>query len=180
MIDTPQLTTRRLFLWTLYFATFAAGFSALSTTPLSLSVAAIVAVAFGVADARFHGHFRGWLGISYFACAMAYIVAVGFVVMLLYPPPPPPRPGLSYWWSVYHLLSGGYVREMAQEIGGALSIIATYLMTFMAFTMTSTAIALLTVRRHRESKSLLVLNTPGIVFTVLCFCVAAFENQSAN
>lgn len=180
MTDAPQFSTSRLFLWTLYFATFAAFFSVLPATSVSFGVAAFAAVVFAAVDVKFNGHFRGWLGVSYFACALAHVVAIGFAMMQLCPPATPPKPPLPFWAGLYHLVSGGFIRDIAQEIATAIAMIVHYLMTIIACTLISTAIALITPWRQRKSRWLLVMNTPGILLGVYVISVIVYDELIAG
>ncbi len=163
----------------LYFATFAAFFSLLPATPVSFSVATLSAVLFVAIDVKLNKRFCGWLGISYFACALSYVVAIGFVTLQLFPPPAPPKPPLPFWSGLYHLVSGGFIREIAEEIAAALALIVHYLMTIIACTLTSTGIALIDARRRRESRWLLIMNTPGILLSVYVIAAIAYDETIA-
>jgi hypothetical protein len=169
-----QFTTSRLLLWTLYSAIFVSIFSVFPATRLAFSVATFVAVIFVALDVKFNGHFRGWLGISFFSCALAYVVTVGFFTMQLYPPTVPPKPPLPFWSGLYHLVSGGFIREIAQEIATAIAMTIYYLMTIMACTLASTTIALFTLKRNRKSRWLLAMNAPGILLTLYCVSAHSF------
>ena len=171
LTHSAQFTTSRLLLWTLYSATYAAIFSALPATSLSFVVATLFAVVWIAVDVRLNEYFRGWLGISYFACALAYVVFISFLSMQLYPPTVPPKPLLSFWSGLYHVFSGGFIREIAHEVAVAIAMIIQYLMTIMVCTVVSTTIALLSLRRNRKSGWLLVMNTPGILLCI--YCIAA-------
>jgi len=112
MSSTPQFTTGQLFLWTFYFATFFALFSALPTTSSSFVSAAFAAVVFAVLDLWCNKHFPGWLGVSYFACALAYVVAIGFVILLSLPATEPPKPALTFFAGLYNVLSGNFMHVL--------------------------------------------------------------------
>jgi hypothetical protein len=175
-----QFTTSRLLLWTLYSAIFVSIFSVLPATRLAFSVATFVAVIFVALDVKFNGHFRGWLGISFFSCALAYVVTVGFFTMQLYPPTVPPKPPLPFWSGLYHLVSGGFIREIAQEIATAIAMTIHYLMTIMACTLASTTIALFTLNRNRTSRWLLAMNAPGILLTLYCVGALVYDGLLAG
>ena len=179
MTHAPQFTTARLLLWMLYFATFATFFSLLPATSLSFSVATCSAVVFAVVDIQSNKHFRGWLGITYFACALAYVVAIGFVTLLLFPPTLPPKPPLPFWAGLYHLVSGDFVRDIAQEIVAAIVLISHYIMTVIVCTLVSTGVALVFVRRQRKARWLLLMNTPGILLSIYVVTAVVYDGLIA-
>jgi hypothetical protein len=180
MNTTTPLSTHSLASWTFYGVALAVCFSALPATPLALGVAASAAVIFVAVDVKFKENLRGWLGISYFACALAYVVTIAFVMMQLYPPTASPKPPMPFWSFLYQLVTGGLLRDIFQEFGTAIAMIATYSMTIMTCTFLSTTIAMLTLRRIRASKWLLLLNTPGILLSVYYIATIAFDRSLAR
>jgi hypothetical protein len=129
---------------------------------------------------KFNKNLPGRLGISYFACALAYVVTIAFAIMQLYPPTASPKPPMPFWSFLYQLVMGGLLRDIFQEVGTAITTIVSYVMTIIACTFLSTTIALLTLRRDRASKWLLLLNTPGILLSVYCIAATAFDKSLAR
>jgi hypothetical protein len=167
-----RLTIRRIWLWTLYVAIFAAVFSVLPATKLSFGAASMTAFLFIAVDVLFPSRWRcpGLLALSFFACGLAYAVATGFFVLEQYPPPATPKPQLPFWAGLYHLVSGQFLRDIGDAIAAALAILIYYTMAVVACTVVSTLVALFTLGRHWQSKWILLLNAPGILLTVW-FCV---------
>jgi hypothetical protein len=159
----PQFGTKRLFLWMLFFSLYSTVFSVLPATTLSFSIATCVAATFVVLDALLPLQYRfaGFLGISYFTCGLAFAIAAGFWSLVFFPPMTPPKPPMPFWTGLYHLVSGGVYRDFLQEI----AIVAHYTMTILCCTFISVVIALARLRRERAAKWLLLLNSPGLLFT---------------
>jgi hypothetical protein len=180
MNTTTKLPTHPLASWTFFCAALAVCFTALPATPLALGVAAFAVVVFGAVAIKFNKNLPGWLGISFFACALAYVVTIAFAVTQLYTPTASPKPPMPFWSFLYQLVTGGLLRAIFQEVGTAITTIVSYVMTIIACTFLSVTIAMLTLRRDRASKWLLLLNTPGILFSVYWIATIAFDNSPAR
>jgi len=152
-------------LWTLYVAVYAAMFSTLPASPLAFAFASAVATLFLLIDAFSAPRFRtpGIVGISFFACGLAYSVATGFFILTQFPPPVPPKPPLPFWSGIFYLASGGLLLDIGNAIAEAIAIVFQYVSMIVVCTIISSLIALLTVRRRPYSKWLLLLNSPGIL-----------------
>jgi len=160
--DHSPLTIRRIILWTLYVAVFAAIFSVLPATSLSFNAASAVAFLFVAIDGFSPSRCRlqAMLATSFFACGLAYAVATGFIVLILKPPPVTPKPPLPFWSELYHLVSGGIIRDTGNAIAETIATVFQYGITIIVCTMISSLIALFTFRRRKQSKWLLLLNSP--------------------
>ncbi|MBM4000517.1 MAG: hypothetical protein FJ297_13435 [Planctomycetes bacterium] len=175
---TTPFTLRRLPLWLLFVLAIAALFSVLPTSSTTLSVVAMVAAAFVAIDVKLKEHFRGRLGISYFACALSYVVLSGLVTILHFPPVPPLGPRTPFGARPADHWSDVFLREVWEELAFFLVTLYVYQIVAMACAFVSTTVALLCWRHNREAKWLLVMNIPGIILvlywiaTTVCDVVA--------
>lgn len=161
----------------LYVAVYAAMFSWLPASTLAFVTATVVTTLFLLIDAFSGQHFRapGIVGVSFFACGLAYAVASGFFVLLQFPPPVPPKPPLPFWSGIYYLVSGGLVRDIGNAIAEGIALVFQYVSMIVVCTIISSSVALFTIRRRPHSKWLLLLNTPGILLCGWIVCVILYE-----
>ena len=158
----------RLLLWILFCACFVAIFWVLRTSALAFSTAALSVLCFITIDAKWNDHFRGWLGISFFGCALAYVVIIGFFTMLFTSTPATSSSSENCWPVLFHLLSGEFLREIMREIAVMLALLIQSTLTIIACTLISLTTALAATTNTRSYRILQAMNSPGIALTIYC------------
>jgi hypothetical protein len=156
----PQISIRRIMLWTFFVAIFSTVFSSLPTDAKSFWPGAAVVLVVVALDGLCPSKRRcaGMLALSFFACGLAYAVAACFFGIVVHPSPA--------------LIQQS--RTLLEAIALAFAIVFQYAGTIAICTVVSSLIALHRLRSNSHSKWLLLLNVPGILLTGwLCFVILA-------
>ena len=143
-----------------------------------VAVSSALAVTFLVGELCFGARMGRWLSVSYFLCALAYSVAVGFIVLQIYPPPVPPRPPLPFWSAVYHVVSGGVLVDVGRQVGQFIKMIYDYAFTVVGCSMASGLIVAIQWKKQHAARYVLLLNSPGLLFSAYFLVGLAYDLMS--
>ncbi len=173
-----RVSLRRLFAWTTIYAILLGVLTMLPLLPLQLFAAIVIISAFVVADSLFDWKHdtvpataRLAMVVAYYASALAAIAAACYLLYLVLPEPPTPPPPstLSFWGSVFQLLS--LPRDLGDAISRAATIVLIYLIAFGVFSTIALTAAIVARRQYPAAKWFALANGPG---TCLLLLIVAF------